>query len=87
MQQVMFVPNKTELAVTGVYATQYLYERAYGNYLGLSRLGQFVANELDLTLTRVTCITGIAQLGDIRKKDIASLLEVVNDSLSVTTVV
>ena len=47
LQQVIFSPRKNqELSITGVYATQYIFERAYGNYLGLYHLGQFVAHEL-----------------------------------------
>ena len=44
LQQVAFAPQAPEgLAVTGFYATQYIFERAYGNYLGLCRLGRFMA--------------------------------------------
>ena len=40
LQHVSFSPTNTGgLAVTGFYATQYVVERAYGNYLGLCRLG------------------------------------------------
>ena len=57
LQQVSFAPTKTGgLAVTGFYATQYVVERAYGNYLGLCRLGQFMAHEMGLKLDRMTCI-------------------------------
>jgi hypothetical protein len=59
LQHVTFAPVGDSLNVNAFYATQYAFERAYGNYLGLSRLGQFVAHELDLTLARVTCFTGI----------------------------
>ena len=54
--------------VNAFYATQYAFERAYGNYLGLCRLGHFVAHELKLTLDRVTCFTGI-MLRDKLSKD------------------
>jgi hypothetical protein len=50
---------KDQLNVNAFYATQYAFERAYGNYLGLCRLGRFVAHELKLELARVTCYTGI----------------------------
>lgn len=64
LQQVNFAPHgKDELAVNGFYATQFIFQKAYGNYLGLYNLGQFVAHELGLRLTQVTCFTGIAQLG------------------------
>jgi hypothetical protein len=59
LQHVTFAPVGDGLSVNAFYATQYVFERAYGNYLGLCRLGQFVAHELGLTLARVTCFTGI----------------------------
>lgn len=51
------------LGVTGFYATQYLFQKAYGNYLGLQRLGQFIANEVKVPLAAVTCIATDGQLG------------------------
>jgi hypothetical protein len=59
LQHVTFAPVGGDLNVNAFYATQYAFERAYGNYLGLCRLGRFVAHELGLTLARVTCFTGI----------------------------
>ena len=57
LQHVSFSPTNTGgLAVTGFYATQYVVERAYGNYLGLCRLGEFMAHEMGLKLDRMTCI-------------------------------
>jgi hypothetical protein len=64
MQHVVFSPAKggDGLSVTAFYAVQYLVQRAYGNYLGLCRLGQFVAHELGRKLVRVTCVAGIGQV-------------------------
>jgi hypothetical protein len=45
------------LTITAFYATQTLMEKAYGNYLGLYRLGVFMAKEMGITLKRVICIT------------------------------
>ncbi len=59
LQHVTFAPVGNKLNVNAFYATQYAFERAYGNYLGLCRLGRFVAHELELELARVTCFTGI----------------------------
>jgi hypothetical protein len=57
LQQVAFAGHGNDgLAVTGFYATQYMFERAYGNYLGLCRLGRFMAHEMGLTLAQVACI-------------------------------
>lgn len=77
LQHVTFSPQEDGgLCVTGFYATQYLIERAYGNYLGLCRLGQFMAKEMGLPLTRMTCFTGIAMC-DRPKKELKGLVELV----------
>lgn len=78
LQQVSFAPfGKNELAVNGFYGTQYIYQKAYGNYLGLLNLGRFVAHELDLKLTQVSCFTGIAELDTTKGKarDLATKIE------------
>jgi hypothetical protein len=59
LQHLTFAPVGKGLNLNAFYATQYAFERAYGNYLGLCRLGRFVAHELKLELVRVTCFTGI----------------------------
>lgn len=53
------------LGVTGFYATQYLFQKAYGNYLGLHRLGQFIAHETGVPLASIKCIATDAQVGSI----------------------
>lgn len=73
LQQVMFVPDGENLIVSGVYGVQYIFDRAYGNYLGLCSLGQFMAHEMGLRLTRVQCVTTIAKLGGINKSDLTKL--------------
>jgi hypothetical protein len=61
LQQVGFIPtNGHDLTVIGFYPVHYIFERAYGNYLGLSHLGQFMAKEMGLSLTRVICTAGVA---------------------------
>ena len=61
LQQVVFAPQSADgLAVTGYFATQYIFQRAYGNYLGLSRLGRFMAQEMGRQLTQVTCVASPA---------------------------
>ncbi len=64
LQHVTFTPygNGRGMAVNGFYAMQYLFERAYGNYLGLCRLGWFVAHELGLELVQMNCMVGIGKL-------------------------
>ena len=68
LQQVAFAPQGADgLMVTGLYATQYIFERAYGNYLGLCRLGRFMAQEMGKQLTQVTCVASPAKGGDKTK--------------------
>ena len=82
LQQVAFAPvGKEGLAVTGFYAKQHMYERAYGNYLGLARLGRFMAHEMGLTLSEVICIATPASR-DRSKKDLAALANRVTSALS-----
>ena len=78
LQHVTFAPTDEGLTVNGFYATQYLVERAYGNYVGLCRLGQFVAHEIQLPLVRMTCFTGIAEC-DMAKTKLTKLLAMKDD--------
>lgn len=76
MQQIAFAPQADYgLSITGFYAVQHLFERAYGNYLGLCNLGRFVAHELGLRVTQMTCIAGVAKMGDVNKKDMRGLVK------------
>ncbi|MDE2824071.1 MAG: thymidylate synthase [Chloroflexota bacterium] len=62
LQQVAFAPQGSDgLSLTGFYATQYIFERAYGNYLGLCRLGRFMAQEMGRQLTQVSCVASPAK--------------------------
>jgi len=80
MQQIAFAPSGDgELAITGFYAIQHLFERAYGNYLGLCDLGHFVAHELGLRLIQMTCVAGVARLGNVNKADLRDLLRKLED--------
>jgi len=60
LQQIALLPERSTLSITGFYGTQYLFERAYGNYLGLCWLGRFLAHEMGLSLNRMTCIAAYA---------------------------
>lgn len=76
LQQVSFTPLPGDcLSVTGYYATQYLFDRAYGNYVGLCRLGHFIAGQIDMKLTRMTCVAARAELGSVGKTALTSLVE------------
>jgi len=82
LQHVIFTPlGEAGLAVTGFYATQLLFEKAYGNYLGLCRLGRFMAHEMGLELRRMTCFAAVAKYGHVAKGALASLTQSVRDRL------
>ena len=78
LQHINFVPTKDGLVLNAFYATQYVFEKAYGNYLGLAHLGRFMAHELGMNLARLNVTIGVAKLGQVRKSDpaIVPLLEV-----------
>ena len=81
LQHISFVPNRRgNLSVNAFYATQYMLGRAYGNYLGIGRLGHFVAHELDLHLTRITCHIGLAEL-DASKRELLPVIDAIHEAL------
>ncbi len=89
LHQVCFTPLGTNgsagLAVTGFYATQHIFEKAYGNYLGLCRLGHFVAHEMKLRLVRMTCIAASARLGNVNKSEMEPFANRLRDILRTAT--
>ncbi len=64
LQHVTLVPTFSDgtMMLNAFYATQQLFEKGYGNFLGLARLGLFVADQTGLTLSRVTCFAGIEKM-------------------------
>ncbi|WP_437665617.1 hypothetical protein [Sorangium sp. So ce1182] len=77
LDYVTFTPDTREgtLSVTALYAEQYLFDRGYGNYLGLCRLGRFVAEQMKLRFNQLTCIASCAKLGKtIRKREAQALV-------------
>lgn len=67
LQHVTFVPTKAGLVANAFYATQQLFDKAYGNYLGLAQLAAFMAHEMDLPLARLNVMIGVAKLERITK--------------------
>ena len=60
LQQIALHPDGDTLSITGFYGTQYVFQRAYGNFLGLCWIGRFLAYEMGLTLKQMTCIAAYA---------------------------
>lgn len=82
LHQVGFAYDKDQLAVSAYYPTQYIMDRAYGNYLGLCHLGRFMAREMGLTLVRMNCFIGLPKLGnDWGKRELAPFAETIRSRL------
>ncbi len=79
LQHVSFEPTSAGLVVNAFYATQQIFDKAYGNYLGLTHLGKFMAHELGVDLERVNIFVGVAKLERITKSD-QGLNELVTDA-------
>lgn len=69
MQHVTFEPTDEGLVVTAFYATQQLFVKAYGNYLGIAQLGAFMAREMNMKLIRMNVVIGVAKFERIPKTD------------------
>ena len=83
LQHVSFDPSDSEgLAVTGSYVTQHLFEKGYGNYLGLYNLGRFMAGEMGLPLTRLTIIANPACRGYVSKKKLGPLAWAIRSAIN-----
>src|SRR6266487_5827115 len=79
LQQVSFsYDDDNGLAVNAYYPTQYIFDRAYGNYLGLCHLGNFMARELGLNLVRLNCFISHPELGGTTKSRLKGLEEIVH---------
>ena len=69
LQQVSFEPTRAGLVINAFYATQQIFDKAYGNYLGLTQLGAFVGHEMSMPLLRLNVMVGVAKLDRIKKSD------------------
>lgn len=84
LQQVSFTyDDNGGLAINAYYPTQYIFDRAYGNYLGLCHLGYFMADELGLKLVRLNCFVGRPELGNVNKSALQGLVEILQGALPI----
>lgn len=74
--------DEDQFAINAVYPTQYIFERAYGNYLGLCHLGHFIANETGLRFVRLNCFVGKPDLGGVGKRALEPLISLVRNRLA-----
>jgi hypothetical protein len=78
LQQIgIALDGKGNIALNAYYPTQYIFDRAYGNYLGLCQLGAFIAHETSLKFVRLTCFVGKPELGTVSKTRIEDLVKIV----------
>ena len=74
LQHVTFYVTKEKgLVLNGFYAMQHIYEKAYGNWLGLINLGKFVSEELGITFERFNCFVSIEKLDSLSKAEAKNL--------------
>lgn len=64
LQHISFVRDNDHetLSLNAFYALQSFFVKAYGNWLGLLRLGEFVASQTGLRFERLNCFAGIQQM-------------------------
>jgi len=88
LQQVVFHPHGANgadgMTLVAFYANQLLLEKAYGNYLGLFRLGRFMAREMNLELRGITCVASNLKLSDRsgKKRDCEPLMGALRKELA-----
>lgn len=85
LQQVSFTfSGDNGLVVNAFYATQQIVHKGYGNYLGLARLGAFMASQMNRRLERLNIFVGIAKMDKIGKTDgdFANMLAQVRQDLA-----
>lgn len=72
--------GKDGIGITAFYPTQLIMRKAYGNYLGLCRLGYFLAHELGLKFVKMNCVISKASIDKnlFRKGDRDKLLQNLN---------
>jgi len=66
------------IILNAYYPTQYMFDRAYGNYLGLCHLGQFIATELNQRFVRLNGFIGSPEIGRaISRRALGALEDIV----------
>lgn len=70
-----YVTKEKGLVLNSFYAIQHLYEKAYGNWLGLINLGKFVSEEIGIPFERFNCFVSIEKLDGLTKTKAKELYE------------
>lgn len=76
LSQISFTLDGDVLNLAGLYRNQYFVTRAYGNYVGLARIGDFIAHEIGAQLGEVLCLAthADAQFSDLGKSRVEQLV-------------
>lgn len=82
LHQVAFSYENDGLVITAMYPSQYVFDRGYGNYLGLCDLGRFMAEQLGLNLVRLNCLVTAPSRGEVSKKRLESLRQAACDLIA-----
>jgi hypothetical protein len=85
LQHISFTPSRGVLFINAFYATQQVLERAYGNFLGLCRLGKFMSQQMELKFGGLNCFIGVEKLDDGIKKSEPNLSKVIETSRKILT--
>lgn len=64
LQQVGFSYDDDGLVISALYPRQYVFDRGYGNFVGLCRLGRFMADQMGVALARLNCFVVAPSLSD-----------------------
>jgi hypothetical protein len=82
LSHISFTLACDRLNLAALYRNQYFVARAYGNYLGLARIGRFVAREVGVELGEIVCLAthADAEYGDFGKSAIEQLLQTARDA-------
>jgi len=74
--------GNNRIAVHAFYPTQYIFDRGYGNYVGLCHLASYIAHQTGLQFARLNCYIGEPHLGDVNKRDLAELAKFLGQRLA-----
>lgn len=82
LSQISFTLDGDQLNLAALYRNQYFVTRAYGNYVGLARIGDFIAHEIGAQLGEVLCLAthADAQFDDLSKGRVEQLVRTLQAS-------
>ena len=69
LQHLNFEPTDAGLVVGTFKTAPQIFDKAYGNYLGLVRLGEFMTHQLDISVASLNIMVGVAKLERIARND------------------